>query len=161
MPGNRLTGVYLGSFHFKVIIDGITANDGFLKVTPLVSETEVMTFKHGMDRVVRKAMGRTVFNAISLERVYSGLDEFSRWRDKIVSGIDDRRTVQIFYMAPNGTTVIRQYDCYNAWPSKWELPEMDGGSSNLAIEKIELQVERVRLISGQGPRTDVTGTVGG
>jgi phage tail-like protein len=112
-----------------------------------------MTFKHGMDRVVRKAMGRTVFNEVVLERIYSGRDEFSVWRDQIVLGVEDRRMVKIEYLAPDGRTVIREYDLYNAWPKRWELPPMDAGSSTPAVEKITLSVERVVMAAGTGERT--------
>lgn len=153
MPGNRLTGVYLGSFHFRVTIAQGDPMDGFIRISPIVSETEEMTFKHGMDRVVRKAMGRTVFNEVVLERIYSGRDEFSVWRDQIVLGVEDRRMVKIEYLAPDGRTVIREYDLYNAWPKRWELPPMDAGSSTPAVEKITLSVERVVMAAGTGERT--------
>ena len=151
MPGNRLTGVYLGTFHFRVTISGGDPLDGFIRISPVISETEEMSFKHGMDRVVRKAMGRTVFQEIVLERVYSGRDEFSVWRDNIVMGVEDRRMVKIEYLAPDGT-LIREYDCYNSWPKRWELPAMDAGSSSPAVEKITLAVERVVRTSGSGER---------
>jgi len=144
MAGKNPTGQYQGGFHFRVTISGINEPmDGFLKISEVTSETEQMTFKHGMDRVVRKAAGRTSFGDITLERVYSGLDEFSAWRDRIVNGEDDRRTVSIEFLRPDGATVVRRYECYNAYPSKWALPAMDAGSSNPAIEKITIAVERV------------------
>lgn len=144
MPGATPTNSYMGSFHFRVLIDGINDPlDGFIKVSPIVSTTENVEFKHGMDRSIRKNPGRTVYDDVTLERVYSGLDEFSQWRQRIVDGEIDRRTVSIEFLRPDGATVVRRYELYNAYPCKWELPEMDAGASNTAVERITLAVERV------------------
>jgi len=143
MPGPNPTNNYIGAFQFRVTIEGINDPlDGFTKVSSIVSSTENIDFKHGLDRSVRKSPGRTSFEDITLERVYSGLDEFSGWRERIVNGEIDRRTVSIEFMR-NNAEVVRKYSLYNAYPSKWELPEMDAGASNAATEKITLSVEKV------------------
>lgn len=143
MPGPNPTNKYIGSFQFRVTIEGINDPlDGFTKCSPIVSNTENIDFKHGLDRGVRKAPGRTSFEDITLERVYSGLDEFSSWRERIINGDLDRRTVSIEFLRNSGE-VVRKYSLYNAYPSKWELPEMDAGSSSAATEKITLAVEKV------------------
>ena len=116
--------------------------DGFIKVSALTSTTENIQFKHGLDRSVRKAPGRTNFEDITLERVYSGLDEFAQWRENIVNGNIDRRTVSIEFLRNDGT-MVRKYSLYNAYPCKWVLPAMDAGGSNTAVEQITLSAERV------------------
>lgn len=142
MPGSNPTNNYLGAFQFRVQISGINDPlDGFLKVSAITSKTEPIEFKHGMDRSVRKSPGRTSVNDVVLERVYSGLDEFARWRQAIVNGEIDRRTVSISYLKPDGSTVVRRYELYNCYPTQWELPEMNASSSATAVEKITLAVE--------------------
>lgn len=137
------TNKYIGSFQFRVTVQGINDPlDGFVKVSPIVSSTENLEFKHGLDRSVRKAPGRTMFEDVTLERVYSGLDEFSIWRQSIVDGTVDRREVSIEYLR-NNDEVVRKYTLISAYPSKWELPELDAGGSNTAVEKITLSVESV------------------
>ena len=137
------TNNYIGSFQFRVTVQGINDPlDGFIKVSPVVSTTENMDFKHGLDRTVRKSPGRTTFEDITLERVYSGLDEFSLWRQTVVDGKTDRREVSIEYLQRDDT-VVRKYVLIAAYPSKWELPELDAGGSNTAVEKITLSVENV------------------
>lgn len=143
MPGPNPTNNYIGSFHFKVTVQGINdALDGFTSCTGIVSNTEPMEFKHGMDVVVRKAPGRTTFDPITLERVYSGVDEFTAWRDSIIAGNIDRRTVSIEYLR-NDQSVVTRFDLLGAWISKWESPQMDAMGSNGALEKIELTFETV------------------
>lgn len=143
MPGPNPTNNYMGSFQFRVTIEGINDPlDGFIKVSPITSTTENIDFKHGLDSNVRKAPGRTTFEDVTLERVYSGLDELSVWREAIVNGNIDRRTVSIEYLRNDGS-VVRKYSLYNCYPNKWELPEMDAGGSNTAVEKITFSVEKV------------------
>lgn len=143
MAGPNPTNNYVGSFNFRVKVEGINDPlDGFLKCSEITSTTENITFKHGLDRAIRKSPGRTNVEDIVLERVYSGLDEFAAWRQQIVDGAIDRRTVSIEYLKPDGT-VVRRYELYNAYPAKWQLPAMDAGSSNAAVEKITLACERV------------------
>lgn len=143
MPGPNPTNNYIGSFQFRVTIEGINDPlDGFIKVSALTSTTENIQFKHGLDRSVRKAPGRTNFEDITLERVYSGLDEFAQWRENIVNGNIDRRTVSIEFLRNDGT-MVRKYSLYNAYPCKWVLPAMDAGGSNTAVEQITLSAERV------------------
>lgn len=143
MPGKNPTNNYMGSFDFRVQVEGINdAMDGFLKVSAIKSKTENIDFKHGTDRTVRVAPGRTKWEPVILERVYSGLDEFAQWRQRVVDGQVDRRKVSIEFLRPDGTTV-RRYDLYNCYPAEWELPEMDAGSSSTAVERIHLAVEKV------------------
>ncbi|MFH1466869.1 MAG: phage tail protein [Pseudomonadota bacterium] len=143
MAGPNPTNNYIGSFHFRITVEGINDPlDGFIKVSSIVSTTENVEFKHGLDYSVRKAPGRTTFEDVTLERVYSGLDEFYSWRQNIEAGNIDRRMVSIEYLRPDRATVVRRYDLYNAYPSKWELPELDAGGSNAAIERITLSLER-------------------
>ncbi len=137
------TNNYIGSFHFRVTVEGINDPlDGFIKVSAIKSTTEAMDFKHGLDMSVRKAPGRTLYEDVTLERVYSGLDEFHAWRKAIEAGQIDRRTVSIEFLRPDHTTV-RRYVLLNAFPREWELPEMDAGGSNTAVERITLAVEQV------------------
>ena len=137
------TNNYIGSFHFRVTVEGINDPlDGFLKVSSIVSKTESMEFKHGLDMSVRKAPGRTTYEDVTLERVYSGLDEMHAWRKAIEAGNIDRRTVSIEFLRPDHTT-MRRYVLLNAYPSQWELPELDAGGSANAVEKITLSVEQV------------------
>ena len=144
MAGPNPTNNYIGSYHFRITVEGINDPlDGFIKISPIRSVTEQVEFKHGLDRSVRKNPGRTNFENVVLERVYSGLDEFSAWRQNIVDGNIDRRTVSIEYLKPDGVTVVRRYEMYNCYPCEWELPELDAGGSNAAIEKITVCTERV------------------
>lgn len=135
---------YIGAWNFRVKIDEVTGdvNQGFTRVSGVVSQSEPMEFMHGVDPYVRKAPGRSNFEDMTLERVYNGTDAFYEWRLAIEDGSITRRDVTIEMLKPDGTPV-RTMKCINAYPSRWELPEMDTSGSSGAIERITLTMERV------------------
>lgn len=144
MPTEELFGAY----NFLLEISGITGDSktivgGFKSVSGMDSETEVIEFKQGNDRVVRKKPGRTTYANIVLERGYTATDDLWTWRNNIEKGIIDRRSGSIIVLDQDLTTEVARYNFYEAWPAKWYVPDMDSDSSAMAIEKIELAVEKV------------------
>jgi phage tail-like protein len=112
------------------------------------SETEIIEFKQGNDMVVRKKPGRTTYANIVLERGYTergytATDDLWQWRKNIEDGKIDRRAGSVIILDQDGTTEVARYNFYEAWPCKWNVPDMDSDSSAMAIEKIELAVEKV------------------
>lgn len=133
---------YLGSHRFFVSLGGAAPADGFTTVSAIISVTEPITFKHGMDPYVRKAPGRVTWEDITLERVYCGDDAFAAWRDSIVNGSTDRRDVVIEFQDAAGG-MKKSYTLSSCFPVRWELPGLDATGSNSAIERITLAVESV------------------
>lgn len=144
MPTEELFGAY----HFLLEISSYNENTkeivgGFKSVTGMDSETEVIEFKQGNDMVVRKKPGRTTYANIVLERGYTSTDNLWRWRKNIEDGLIDRRSGAVIVLDQDGTTEVSRYNFYEAWPCKWYVPEMNSDGSNMAIEKVELAVEKV------------------
>jgi phage tail-like protein len=137
------TDNYIGNYQFVVQIDDINeVNQTFVRVSGVVSNTEAMEFMQGTDPYVRKGVGRTSWEEVTLERVYNGADEFYDWRIQIENGDISRRNVTVRLLKPNGEQA-REMTMYQAWPSRWELPEMDATGSGPATERIVLTVESV------------------
>lgn len=144
MPTEELFGAY----NFLLEISGITGDSktivgGFKSVSGMDSETEVIEFKQGNDRVVRKKPGRTTYANITLERGFTATDDLFVWRNNIEKGYIDRRSGSVVVLDQDLETEVARYNFYEAWPCKWEVPAMDSESSATAIEKIELAVEKV------------------
>ena len=144
MPTEELFGAY----NFLLEIAGITQDSktivgGFKSVSGMDCETEVIEFKQGNDRVVRKKPGRTTYANITLERGFTATDDLFTWRNNIEKGIIDRRSGSVIVLDQDLETEVARYNFYEAWPCKWEVPAMDSESSATAIEKIELAVEKV------------------
>lgn len=144
MPTEELFGAY----NFLLEISGITGDSktivgGFKSVSGMDSETEVIEFKQGNDRVVRKKPGRTTYANIVLERGYTATDDLWQWRKNIEDGKIDRRAGSVVVLDQDGQTEVARYNFYEGWPCKWNVPDMDADSSAMAIEKIEIAVEKV------------------
>ena len=110
-----------GSYHFLLEIQGVISDNkiivgGFKSVSGMDSETEIIEFKQGNDLIVRK----------NSEDV------------KI-----DRRAGAVIILDQDGQTEVARYNFFEGWPCKWEAPNMDSDSSSMAIEKIELAIEKV------------------
>ena len=144
MPTEELFGAY----NFLLEIQGII-NDtkvivgGFKSVSGMDSETEIVEFKQGNDMVVRKKPGRTTYANIVLERGYTATDDLWQWRKNIEDGKIDRRSGSVIILDQDGQTEIGRYNFYEGWPAKWYVPDMDSDSSAMAIEKVEIAVEKV------------------
>lgn len=143
------TEVLYGAFNFWLEIEGVTKDakkivGGFKSVTGMDSMTEIIEFKHGNDTRVRKKPGRTTYSNIILERGYTASDDLWEWRKNIEDGQIDRRSGAVIIMDHDGSTEVARYEFFEAWPCKWNVPDMSAEQSGMAIEKIEIAVERVR-----------------
>jgi phage tail-like protein len=97
------TDNYIGNYQFVVQIDDINeVNQTFVRVSGVVSNTEAMEFMQGTDPYVRKGVGRTSWEEVTLERVYNGADEFYDWCIQIENGDISRRNVTVCLLKLNG-----------------------------------------------------------
>jgi phage tail-like protein len=144
MPTEEL----FGNYHFLLEIAGITGDSktivgGFKTLSGMDSETEVVEFKQGNDKVVRKKPGRTTYANITLERGFTATDDLWQWRKNIEDGLIDRRSGSIIILDNDCETEVSRYNFFEAWPCKWNVPDFDSDQSGMAIEKVELAVEKV------------------
>ena len=147
MPTEEL----IGSYHFLLEIQGVINDNkiivgGFKSVAGMDSETEVVEFKQGNDMVVRKKPGRTTYANIVLERGFTASNDLWTWRKNIEDGIIDRRSGTITVLDQDLTTIVAQYNFYEGWPCKWYVPELDSDQSAMAIEKVEIAVEKIERV---------------
>ena len=144
MPTEEL----FGSYHFLLEIQGVISDNkvivgGFKSVTGMDSETEIIEFKQGNDLVVRKKPGRTTYANVVLERGYTATDDLFQWRKNIEDGKIDRRAGSVIILDQDGQSEVARYNFFEGWPCKWNVPDLDSDSSSMAIEKIELAVEKI------------------
>ncbi|MGB0639795.1 MAG: phage tail protein [Myxococcota bacterium] len=137
-----------GSYHFLLEIQGVINDNkvivgGFKTVSGMDSETEIIEFKQGNDLIVRKKPGRTTYSNIVLERGYTATDDLWQWRKNIEDGKIDRRAGSVIILDQDGQSEVARYNFYEGWPCKWNAPEMDADASSMAIEKIEISIEKV------------------
>jgi phage tail-like protein len=142
---------HIGTFQFDVTIEGISkdqVNQQFTRVSGLATESEQLTWMQGTDASVNTAPGRVKYADINLERVYDGSDGIYRWRRLIErgGGMDPtesyRKNVYVRLRRRDGSTA-RAMALIGAWPSRWQMPDLDANSSSPAVETIVLTVAEV------------------
>ena len=130
---------YLPAYRFLLDFDNAIAGS-FKSVSGIGNKQDVIEFKLGGDKSVRRKPGRVTFNNIVLERGLSQNEDLAKWRQEIINGDDSRRSGAVVFLNQEGEEQAR-YNFYRAWSVSWEGPGLTAGSSDMAIEKVELAVE--------------------
>jgi phage tail-like protein len=133
------------TYNFRVEIDN-TAVAGFRECSGLSFTTDPVEYREGTDVGLhpRKLLGLRKFANISLKRGFTADHALWNWYRNILTGIDDRRNGAIVLQDEEHTDVLR-WNFEAGWITKWEGPAMNATSNDVAVETIELAVERVEL----------------
>ncbi len=123
---------------------------GVSKVGGLTRTSEPIDYKQGGDTIIRRGLGRTKYNDITLERGLTHDPEFAIWAnaaqvlDKGAASVslkDLRRQVRIDLHNEAGQPVYR-YIVHRCWVSEYQaLPDLDAGANAIALEHIKLAHE--------------------
>ena len=139
------------NFKFRVKWDGRYVA-GVSKVGALKRTTEVVKHRDGGDpSTSRKSVGRTEYDAITLERGVTHDLEFLKWANKVwnfgaglgaeVSLRDFRKDVIIEVYNEAGQLAIA-YNVFRCWVSEYQAqPDLDANANAVAIQHIKLEVE--------------------
>jgi phage tail-like protein len=131
-----------GVANFLVEIDGIT-RAAFQQVSGFDSTIEVIEHREGGDNMTpRKIPGRTTHANIVLKWGLTTDDELYRWHRDVVRGVLQRRNGSIVLLDRAGQEVVR-WNFFNAWPSKWDGPDLNAEGTDVAIETLELAHEGI------------------
>ena len=136
---------YVGVFNFRVEIEGVDAGQ-FRSVSGLSCETEVIEYRDGNDPYrIHLIPGPTRCGPIVLE-YGAGLNPgLWDWYSSVIEGNPVRKDGSVILLADDGAEVAR-WNFYRAFPVRWEGPSLDStDTKGLAVEKIELAVERFEL----------------
>jgi phage tail-like protein len=130
-----------GSFRFKLEVDGIALGH-FKSCSGLSHEIEVLEFQEGgVNEFKHKLVGQGSYPNITLKMgfVSNGLAE--DWHYEYATADakkGQRKTVRIYLLDDDVSTVVGEWTLQNAWPVKWEGPEFDASGDNLAVETLEI-----------------------
>ena len=131
-----------GNHRFLVEIDGIT-RASFQECTGFDSSVEIKEYREGGDNVTRKLPAQTKYSNIQLKWGMTDDRELYDWHQGIADGNIERKNGSIVLLDRKGDEVAR-WDFDRAWPTKWDGPDLNGESNDLAIEMIELAHEGIR-----------------
>ena len=135
--------VRLSSLQVAVTFDGMPTAF-FRSVSGLKIEIEVVEFREGGSNDVHKIPGRVKYPNLVLKQGFSGASELQKWAFRIAAGQVENKNATIVIFDQNHQVVAR-YTLTNAFPTKWEAPDFDASSNDIAIETIEIAHEGLRL----------------
>jgi phage tail-like protein len=139
------------SFRFLVYF-GISTTPvaGVSKVGGMKRSTDPVEYKEGGNAIILKGMGRTKYDAITLERGVTHDTDFQQWANAAQvldkgapsSSLKNlRREIRIELLNEAGQAVHR-YTVHRCWVSEYQaLPDLDAGGTGVALEHIKLEHE--------------------
>ena len=134
------------NFNFKIEIDGIV-RAAFQQCSGFDSTIDVIEHREGGENTTpRKLPGLTKYSNISLKWGMTDDMELYQWHRDAVLGRLRRRNGSIVLLDREGNEKAR-WNFFNAWPAKYDGPDLNAEGNDVAIETLELAhegVERVR-----------------
>lgn len=131
------------NFNFLVEIDGIT-QAGFSDCTGFGANTDPMEYREGgmPENTVRKLPGQTKYPNITLKWGLTDSRELYDWYRDVVKGKIERKSGSIILIDLEGQEKVR-WNFFEAWPTKWDSVDFSAKGTDVAIETLELAVEKV------------------
>lgn len=128
------------NFNFHVEIDGIS-RAAFQEASGFDSTIDVVEHREGGDNTTpRKLPGMTKYSNIVLKRGITDDVELYQWHRDTVQGNVQRRNGSIVLLDRQGNEQVR-WNFLNAWPTKWDGPDLNAEGNDVAIETLELAHE--------------------
>jgi phage tail-like protein len=126
----------VGELRYRVEIPGLAIGE-FTEVTGLQVEYEVMEYgEGGNNEFTYKIRGRRKYPNLVLKRGVTNEDGLLRWFMKYQSR-RERPTVTLSLIGPDAKPV-RSWAFSEAYPIKWQGPNLKAGSNGLATETLEI-----------------------
>ena len=132
------------NFNFLVEIGGIT-QAGFQDCSGFGASTDPIEYREGNNpKYPRKLPGLTKYNNITLKWGMTDSAELYDWYRDITNGKIERRDGSVVVIDIDGVTEVGRWNFFAAWPTKWDGPDFTSKGNEIAIETLELAVERVQ-----------------
>ena len=140
-----------GPFTLKVEIEGVTQGV-FRSVEGLASESEVLSGEeYGAPALLP---GPVQGSRLILRRPYDpSLSGLWRWRQSVIEGDPQKRDGHIFVFDADGR-LAAHWIFHKGWPSRWEVPKLEGGVPDAAEEVVEIVHLGLTLESQPEPHSD-------
>ncbi len=146
MPGERIDPYK--NFRFLVEIDGVV-QAGFSEYTIPDSTQEPIEYREGNEPITaRKLPGLIKYGNVTLKWGITDSLELYNWRKLVEDGKmkDARRNMAVMLMDEEGTSKAR-WNFTNAWPSKYDAPDLNAKGTDVGIETLEIVHEGMIRVS--------------
>lgn len=127
-----------GAFNFLVVIDGV-GQSSFSEVSGLAVEVTVIEYREGSDNVltVRKIPGLVKYTNITLKRGVTTDLSLWNWFSRAVQG-QVQRTAVVINLLDDQNQPVAKWSVREAWPCKYEGPDLKARGNDVAIELLEI-----------------------
>jgi len=130
------------NFRFLVEIDGIV-QAGFSECSGFGSNVEVVEYREGGETAtVRKLPGKTSYPDLTLKWGVTDSRELYDWHLTAVNGKVQRKNGSIILQDDAGQEKVR-WNFFNAWPSKYDGPDLNAKGNDVSIDALTVSCERV------------------
>jgi phage tail-like protein len=145
MPDRDRADPFRG-YNFRVEFDGIT-KAAFREFSGLTFETDPVEYREGDERRlhVRKLFGLRKFTNLQAKRGITTDLQLYSWYSQILNGGAPLRDGAVIMTNELQRDTLR-WSFRNAFICKWEGPSFNATSNDVAIEMIEICVDRVELM---------------
>ena len=131
------------NFNFVVEIGGIQ-QAGFSDASRFGASTDPIEYREGGDNThSHKLPGQTKYPNIVLKWGLTDSHELWDWYQDVVRGKVKRLNGRIVVRDLDAVTEKVSWNFFEAWPTKWDGPDFSAKGNDVAIETLELAVERV------------------
>jgi len=123
---------------------------GVSKVGGLKRSSDVIDYKEGGNALIRKGLGRTKYDPVTMERGITHDDDFEKWANAAQvldkgapsSSLDQLRKEVRVVLLNEAAQPVHQYLLHRCWVSEFQaMPDLDAGGNAIAIEHIKLENE--------------------
>lgn len=136
------------NFRFLLEIDGIV-QAGFSECTIPDTSSDPIEYREGNEEAtVRKLPGLTKYGNITLKwGVTDSSLELFNWRKMVIQGKikDARRNIAVILQDEEGNPAAR-WEFREAWPSKYDAPDLNAKGNDVAIETLEIAHEGMERV---------------
>jgi phage tail-like protein len=147
MPTGQRNDPYR-NFRFRLEIDDIV-QAAFSAATIPDSTQDPIEYRDGNETTtVRKLPGLVKYGNVTLKWGITDSMDLYNWRKLVEEGKmnDARRNLAIILQDEEGNDKAR-WEFNDAWPSKYDAPDLDGKGSDVAIETLEIVHEGMKRVS--------------
>ncbi|MEM6926774.1 MAG: phage tail protein [Myxococcota bacterium] len=133
-----------GNYFFALEIDGVEVAH-FQEFSGIKSTADVFEIHEGgRNGATLKRPGASKFDNLVLRYATHASMGLLEWRDEWLQDRFLTRSGSVSIRDNRGEEV-RRYSFTGAWPVSWEGPSLSSGSSDLAVETLELAIETLQV----------------
>lgn len=129
------------NFRFRIEIGGVWYGM-FRECSGFSSEIAITDNPQGGVLETQKLPGRVKYTNIVLKYGVTDSRDLYDWHREAIKGNIQRKDGSIVLLDRQGKEQIR-WDFFNGWPSKWDGPDFNAASDDIAIETLEIVPERI------------------